>query len=256
MAEELIGKTILVTGAGDGIGRVAALTFAQEGANVILLGRTRSKLEAVNDEIRATTPTDPTIVPFDLVNLDEANRIEFQESFEKQFERLDGLLHNASILGPKVPIEYYPASSWAEVMQVNVTAPFLLTQALIPLLKKPENASIVFTSSGVGLRGRAYWGAYAVSKFATEGTMEVLADELTSTSGIRVNSLNPGGTRTSMRAAAYPAEDPATLPAPIDHMPLYVYLMSDSSIGVTGRKFDPKSWHSEISRSNSDQDRV
>ena len=235
-------KIIVVTGAGDGIGKAASLTYAKEGADVVLVGRTRSKLERVNDEIRRTTQTDPTIVPFDLKNLDDTTANEFRARFEDQFERIDGLLHNASVLGPKVPIETYPTDAWLDVMQVNVTAPFLLTKALLPLLKKPTYASIVFTSSGVGLKGRAYWGAYAVSKFATEGMTEVLADELADTTGIRVNSLNPGGTRTSMRASAFPAEDPMSLPTPEDHMPLYVYLMSDESIGVVGQKFNPSSW--------------
>lgn len=238
----LEGKTILVTGAGDGIGKAAALAYSKAGADIVLLGRTRSKLEEVNDEICTSTKTKPTIVPFDLKDMDESNSAEFQASFTEHFSQLDGLLHNASILGPKVPIEKYPTNAWQDVMQVNVTAPFLLTRALLPLLTVPEHASIIFTSSGVGLKGRAFWGAYAVSKFATEGLMEVLADELDATSGVRVNSLNPGGTRTTMRATAYPAEDPMSLPRPEDHMPLYIYLMSDKSIGISGRKFDPKTW--------------
>ena len=242
LARVLEGKTIVVTGAGDGIGKAAALAYSKAGADIVLLGRTRSKLEEVNDEICTSTTTKPTIVPFDLKDMDESNSAEFQASFIEHFSQLDGLLHNASILGPKVPIEKYPTDDWQDVMQVNVTAPFLLTRALLPLLTVPKHASIIFTSSGVGLKGRAFWGAYAVSKFATEGLMEVLADELDSTSGVRVNSLNPGGTRTAMRATAYPAEDPMSLPRPEDHMPLYIYLMSDESIGVSGRKFDPKTW--------------
>lgn len=238
----LEGKTIVVTGAGDGIGRAAALAYSKSGADVVLLGRTRTKLEEVSDEICGSTTTKPTIVPFDLKNMDESNCAEFRDSFSEHFDQLDGLLHNASILGPKVPLEKYPTEAWHDVMQVNVTAAFLLTRALLPLLAKPKHASIIFTSSGVGLRGRAFWGAYAISKFATEGMMEVLADELDSTSGVRVNSLNPGGTRTSMRASAFPAEDPLSLPQPEEHMPLYVYLMSDESIGVSGQKFDPKTW--------------
>lgn len=234
----LEGRTILVTGAGDGIGKAAAISYALHGAQVLLLGRTQEKLESVSDEIKTQTPTDPIIVPLDLAVLNEESAHELTHGIQNECGRLDGVLHNASLLGPKVPIEHYPARDWAALMQVNVNAQYLLTRELIPLLRISDDASVIFTSSGVGRKGRAYWGAYAVTKFATEGLMEVLADELSETTNIRVNSLNPGGTRTAMRAAAYPAEDPLTLPKPEDHMPLYLYLMGPDSMGVTGRKWD------------------
>lgn len=237
----LVGRTILVTGASDGIGRVASITYAHHGADVLLLGRDRMKLEAVNDEITSTTATSPLIVPFDLAKLHAQSEGELIEYLRSAIDRLDGILHNASLLGPKVPMAHYPSSEWERVMHVNVTAAFLLTKALLPALERSSDASLVFTSSGVGRKGRAYWGAYAVSKFATEGMMEVLADELSDTN-IRVNSLNPGRTRTAMRAAAYPAEDPMTLPTPQKHMPLYLYLMGPDSKGVRGQKFDASSW--------------
>ena len=207
----LTGRTILVTGASDGIGKVAAIEYAHHGADVLLLGRDRKKLELVNDEITSTTDTKPLIIPFDLAKLHAQSEAELTESIQDSIEQLDGILHNASLLGPKVPIAHYPSHEWETVMHVNVSAAFLLTKALLPTLERSPDASVIFTSSGVGRKGRAYWGAYAVSKFATEGMMEVLADELSDTN-IRVNSLNPGGTRTAMRAAAYPAEDPMTLP--------------------------------------------
>ena len=231
-------RTILVTGAGDGIGRAAAIAYAEHGAQVLLLGRTQEKLETVSDTIKTQTDTDPIIVPLDLAVLDEESAHELTHGIAADCGRLDGVLHNASLLGPKLPIEHYPAHEWSKLMQVNVHAQFLLTRELIPLLKASEDASMIFTSSGVGRTGRAYWGAYAVTKFATEGLMEVLADELSGTTQIRVNSLNPGGTRTTMRAVAYPAEDPLTLPTPENHMPLYLYLMGPDSKGVTGRKWD------------------
>ena len=240
-ANLLRNRVIAVTGAGDGIGRIAARTFASFGADVLLLGRTRQKLEKVSDEIRTATETNPLIVPLDLLTLEGADVAGIQGSLAAEYAEVHGLLHNASILGPKVPIEHYPTEDWSKVMKVNLDAQFLLTQAFLPFLKRAQDASIVVTSSGVGRRGRAFWGAYAVSKFATEGFMEVLADEL-EVDGIRVNSLNPGGTRTSMRAAAFPAEDPATLPLPEAHMPLYLYLMGPDSRGVTGRKFDASTW--------------
>lgn len=237
----LAGRTILVTGASDGIGRVAAITYAEHGANILLLGRDRKKLESVNDEITSTTDTSPLIVPFDLAKLHAKSEAELTESLQDAIDRLDGILHNASLLGPKVPVAHYPSNEWETVMHVNVTAAFLITKALFPALEQSSDASVIFTSSGVGRKGRAYWGAYAVSKFATEGMMEVLADEVSDTN-VRVNSLNPGGTRTSMRAAAYPAEDPMSLPTPQEHMPLYLYLMGPDSRGINGQKFDASSW--------------
>ena len=238
----LAGRTVLVTGAGDGIGRVAAMTYADHGANVVLLGRTRAKLDAVFDAITASGKTKPLLVPADLLQVDEAAAEALAQGIRDEYGRLDGLLHNASLLGPRTTLVHYPVPAWLDVMQANVTAGFLLTRALLPLLHKAGDASIIFTSSGVGRRGRAHWGAYAVSKFATEGMMETLADEVAETGRIRVNSLNPGATRTAMRAAAYPAEDPATLPTAEQHMALYLYLMGPDSRGVNGQRFDAATW--------------
>ena len=235
-------RVVLVTGAGDGIGRVAALAYARHGADVVLLGRTRTKLEAVFDAVCAETGTRPVIAPADLARFDEAAAENLAQAIRDDYGRLDGILHNASMLGPRVPVAHYPADAWAEVMQVNAMAPVLLTRALLPLLEAAPDASIVFTSSGVGRIGRAYWGAYAVSKFATEGLSQTLADELENTGRVRVNALNPGGTRTAMRAAAYPAEDPMTLPEPEEHMDLYLWLMGPDSVGVTGRSIDAPAW--------------
>jgi len=231
-------KTIVVTGAGDGIGRAAALRYAQYGATVILLGRTLSKLEAVYNEIEAAGGPQPSIIELDLATAAEANYQTLASGLAAEFPHLDGLLHNASILGDRRPIESASYASWQEVMRVNVNAQFLLTRYLLPQLQAAPAASIVFTSSGVGRTGRAYWGAYAVSKFATEGFMQVLADELKNTSKVRVNSLNPGATNTSMRRTAYPAETPTDNPAPQDIMAAYLFLMGDDSAGVTGKAFN------------------
>ncbi len=233
----LAGKTILVTGAGDGIGRAAALTYAGHGATVVLLGRTESKLEAVYDEIEQAGGAQPALVPIDLASAEEASYLKLAEHLAEEFGHLDGLLHNASVLGERRPIESAGYAAWQEVMQVNVNAQFIMTRYLLPLLQAAPDASIIFTSSSVGRRGRAYWGAYAVSKFATEGLMQVLADELENTSRIRVNSLNPGATNTAMRRAAYPAEEPTANPSPAKIMPTYLYLMGADSAGVTGQAF-------------------
>jgi NAD(P)-dependent dehydrogenase (short-subunit alcohol dehydrogenase family) len=236
----LTNKTILVTGAGEGIGRAAALAYAAHGATVILLGRTESKLEQVYDEIEAAGGPKPALVALDLASAEEENITTLAEGLAGEFPHLDGLLHNAGILGERRPIESAGYKAWLEVMQVNVNAQFLLTRHLLPLLQAAPAASIVFTSSGVGRKGRAYWGAYAVSKFATEGFMQVLADELENTSNVRVNSLNPGATNTAMRRSAYPGERPTDNPAPEDIMATYLYLMGDDSRGVSGQAFNAR----------------
>jgi NAD(P)-dependent dehydrogenase (short-subunit alcohol dehydrogenase family) len=230
----LDGRNILVTGAGDGIGKVASLTFAAHGATVILLGRTNSKLEAVYDEIEQAGHPLPIIVELDMLTANRPDYLALRDNIESELGCLHGLLHNAGILGERTPIQNADPQKWLDVMQVNVNAQLLLTQAMLPVLLAAEHASIVFTSSGVGRKGRAYWGAYGVSKFATEGLMQTLADELENTSHVRVNSLNPGSTRTAMRATAYPSEDPGTLPTAEDIMPAYLYLMGDDSLGVNG----------------------
>lgn len=230
-------KIIVVTGAGDGIGRTAALTFAAHGATVILLGRTIAKLEKVYDEITKNNFPQPAIYPINFVGAKEEDYNALAISIDKEFGRLDGILHNASELGPRSALTQYPADVWQQILQVNLTAPFLLSKALIPILEKAQHGSMIFTGSGVGFEGRAYWGAYAVSKAGTENLMQIFANELSEISNIRVNSINPGATRTKMRASAYPAEDPRALKTPEDHMPVYLYLMGDDSIGVNKQQF-------------------
>ncbi|MEK7990577.1 MAG: YciK family oxidoreductase [Thiotrichaceae bacterium] len=233
-------KVILVTGAGAGIGRAAAKSFAEHGAVVVLLGRTIKKLEAVYDEIEKAGSPQPAIYPMNLEGASPKDYEDLADTLEKEFGRLDGLLHNASLLGVLTPIEQYDVNLWHQVMQVNLNAPFMLTQACLPLLKKSDKGSIVFTSSGVGRKARAYWGAYAVSKFGNEGLMQVLADELENTH-IRVNSINPGKTRTTMRAAAYPAENPNTLKTPEEIMSMYLYLFGEDSNKINGQALDAQS---------------
>lgn len=232
------GRIIMVTGAGDGIGRAAALALGKAGATVILLGRTQEKLEQVYDQILAEGGAKPAMVPANLEVTTAANFEELAGLLMDEFGHLDGLLHNASVLGDLTPLDTYGYGTWDTVMQVNVNAAFYLTRALLPLLRAADHASVVFTSSSVGRQGRAFWGAYAVSKFATEGLMQVLADELENTTKVRVNSLNPGGTRTRMRALAYPGEDPQTLRTPEQILPVYMYLLGAASVGITGQAFD------------------
>ncbi|MCB1694441.1 MAG: YciK family oxidoreductase [Pseudomonadales bacterium] len=232
-------RVILVTGAGDGIGRTAAKSYARHGATVILLGRTVSKLESLYDEIVESGGPEPGIAPMDLVQTSAAPMLELADVINDRYGRLDGLLHNAAILGKLMPFETYDPNEWMQVMQVNLNSVFLLTRVMIATLRKSPDARIIFTSSGVGAKPRAYWGAYSVSKYAMEGLAKLLALEMANTSSIRVNILNPGGTRTRMRAAAFPQEDPLTLKTPAELMPLYLYLMGPDSKGEQGKTFNP-----------------
>ncbi len=237
-ADLLKGKVVLVTGAGDGIGRAAAEAYAKYGATVILLGKTTAKLEKVYDAIVEAGGATPAIYPMNLEGASPADYEDLANVLNKEFGKLDGLLQNAGILGTLSPIENQSIETWYKVQQINVNATFMLTQACLPILKKAPSASIIFTSSGVGRKGRAYWGAYAVSKFATEGFMEILADELETNTKVRSNCINPGACRTAMRAAAYPGEDASTLPAPTEIMPLYLYLMGNDSSEISGQSLD------------------
>ena len=233
----LEGKVILVTGAGDGIGKQAALTYATHGAEVILLGRTVKKLEAVYDEIIKQGGKEPAIIPLDMKGATVKNYQDMAATIESEFGKLDGLLNNVSILNSLNPIDHIYEDAFDKVMQVNLKATLFLTQSLLPVLKKAKNASVIFTSSSVGRKGRAFWGEYAISKFATEGLMQTMADEFGHTS-IRTNCINPGATKTKMRAKAYPSEDVTKLKTPEQIMPTYLYLMADDSIGVNGESLD------------------
>ena len=231
----LINKVILVTGAGDGIGAVAAKTFAEHGATVILLGKTIPKLEKVYDDIVNAGFPQPAIIPLDLETATTEQYAEMANMLEKEFGHLDGVLHNAAMFGGLIPISQFDLPQWEKIIKINLQAPFLLSKALIPLLNKSESASMVFTSSGVAHQGRAYWGAYGVTKAAQDNLMGILADELEVNTPIRVNSIDPGRVRTRMRALAYPGEDPNTIPKPEDIMDAYLYLMSSDSKDVNGK---------------------
>ncbi len=231
-------RNILITGAGDGIGKIIAQTYAKYGANVILLGRTESKLKSVYQKIKSLDYPTPTIIPMNLENNDYKDYQSIATNIEKELGSLHGLVHNAGLLGTLCSIEQYDPDLWEQVMHVNVKAQFLLTKALLPVLRKADTGSIIFTTSSVGNKGRASWGAYSVSKFATEGLMQVLANEEENSSSLRINAINPGRTRTSMRATAYPAEDPMTLLTPEDIMPIYLYLMGKDSRSINGQRFN------------------
>ena len=236
-AGEMRGRVVMVTGAGSGIGRAVALALATAGAEVILLGRTVRKLEAVHAEIQKLGAPEASIVPLDLERALAADYEAVANAVEQRYGRLDGLLHNAALLGTLTPIEQYDVPTFMRVMHVNVTAEFVLTRQLLPLLRASKDAAVLFTSSAVGNRGRAYWGAYSISKFAVEGFAQVLAQELESTSTVRVNIIDPGKVRTPMRRAAYPSEALESLPTAESLTAPYLALLGPASQGVTGKRF-------------------
>lgn len=233
--ELLAGRVILISGAGDGLGRCAALAYARHGATTILLGRTQKKLEAVYDEIVALGLAEPLLMPLDLATAGLPQYEQIAAAIERQFGRVDGLLHSAATLGTLTPLAMYDAQTWSQVMQVNLHAAWLLTRACLPVLEKAAAASVIFTTSEVARHGRAYWGAYAAAGAALENLVQVWTDELSANSPVRMNTLDPGTIRTALRARAYPGENPLNLPTPESVMPLYLYLMGVDSKEIRGQ---------------------
>jgi NAD(P)-dependent dehydrogenase (short-subunit alcohol dehydrogenase family) len=238
MSSELEGRVIAITGSTGGLGRAIALGAARAGAELILIGRNVQKLQALHAEIGQIAPERALMAPFDMELAVARDYDNLADAVAGRYGRLDGLVHCAAQLGTLTPIEQYDVPTWSRVMHVNVTAAFALTQVLLPSLRKSSDASIVFTSSSVGHKGRAYWGAYAVSKFAIEGLMQVLSEELAGTTHIRVNSLNPGALRTAMRRQAYPYENPQLLPLPETVVDQYLRLLGPRGAGITGQALE------------------
>ena len=232
---ELNGKVILVTGANKGFGLAISMDLAKAGATVIMLGRDLSSLEYAYDAVVDAGYKEPILYPLDLEGASPENYQELQDNIIEKFNRLDGLIHNAAILGTQMPIDQYDIKLWYSTLQINLSAPFMLTQFLIPALKKSDDARILFLSSSVGRKARAYWGAYSVSKFGLEGLAMTLSEELEKTK-IKVNTINPGKMRTEMRRTAYPAEDASNLPKPEEKSSVIVYLLSKEAERINGEQ--------------------
>jgi NAD(P)-dependent dehydrogenase (short-subunit alcohol dehydrogenase family) len=230
----LSGRVILVTGATSGLGKALALDAARAGATLILSGRNPAKLERLYDEIEALGAPRPAIATLDLANATAVEYDALARTIESEFGQLDGLVHTAGLLGDRTPLAQYDVPTWCRVLHVNLTAPFILTQVLLPALRKSADASVIFVSSGVVHNSRPFWGAYAVSKTALESVRSMLSQELEGLCKIRVNSINPGRMRTPMRAAAYPAEDPNTVPAPASVTGAFLYVLSAQGRTVDG----------------------
>ena len=234
-------RVVLVTGAGDGIGKAAAMTYAEYGATVVLLDRVEARIESVYDAIESNGWPTPALFPMDLATATAEAYVGLAAALSQEFGRLDGLLNNAAILGSLTPLNLYDDKLWQKVMQVNLRAPYELTRACLGLLNESSDASIIFTSADVGRRGRAYWGAYGIAAFATEGMAQIWSEELDGDTQIRVNTINPGPVSTSLRAKAYPGENPKNIAEAEDIMPAYLYLMGPDSKGMTGQSVDAQS---------------
>ena len=232
---ELEGKVILVTGANRGFGLAITMDLAKAGATVIMLGRDLGSLEYAYDAVVDAGYKEPILYPLDLEGATPENYQELQDNILDKFKKLDGLIHNAAILGTQMPIDQYDIKLWYSTLQINLSAPFMLTQFLIPALMKSDDARILFLSSTVGRKARAYWGAYSVSKFGIEGFAKTLSEELEKTQ-ITVNTINPGKIRTEMRRTAYPAEDASTVPRPEEKSSVIVYLLSNEGSKINGEQ--------------------
>tara|TARA_B100000767_G_scaffold81110_1_gene77904 strand:+ start:3169 stop:3918 length:750 start_codon:yes stop_codon:yes gene_type:complete len=225
----LVNKNILVTGASQGIGKEVALELSNYGANIILLGRNEDALDSLYDEIQEKYNTKPMILKCDLNLLNENKSQEIANIISEDFECLDGIIHNAAMLGKMSSINDYDLDTWQKVLNTNVTSSYLLTKYLSPMMFESGNPRIIFTSSGVAIKGRAFWGAYAVSKSAVKSLSEILQEELEPISKIKVFNFDPGATRTAMRAFAYPAENPNDLKKAISLLKYYLWMFSEES---------------------------
>ncbi len=233
--ESFSGRVILITGATGGIGNALARACASNGASVILLDKDVPALERLYDKIIASGGTHPAIYPLDLEGATPQHYQELSATLEKEFGKLDGLVHCAAQIGALMPLQNFDAKLWHTLMQVNLNGPFLLTQACLPLLYKAPTASVIFSTAKMGRQGKAYWGAFAVANAAVENLVQTLADEVEANTSIRVNSIDPGEVRSRWFTLAYPGRDPNTVPAPESILPTYLYLLSESSREVRGQ---------------------
>jgi len=236
--KKLLGKVALITGGSRGIGRAIAAAYVDQGAQVFICGRDPTEIDRAVAEIRQSGSAIAG-APGDIGNAADVQRI--VAAAVAKFAAIDILVNNAGILGPRVAIADYPISEWEEVLRINLNGLFFITHEVLPVMLARQRGSIINLTSGVGRFGKARWGAYAVSKAGLEGFTQVLADEVKA-SGIRVNSVNPAPTRTGMRAAAYPQEDPSKLPTAESILPIFIYLASDESRRVTSQALNARDW--------------
>ena len=223
------GKNILITGASKGIGRAVSKELSRLGANIILLAKNETLLDSIYDEIIETSNTTPCIIKCDLSDLDEIKSQEIVNIISQDYKSLDCIIHNAATIEKMSNIEDFDLKSWERILKINLTSSFLLTKFLLPLMKSTKNPRLIFTSSGVAFEGKAYWGAYSVSKGGSKVLSEILSDELEHIENFKVFNFNPMATRTDMRAMAFPAEDPHQLKSVNKLIPYYKWMISEMS---------------------------
>ncbi len=233
--DALQDRVILVTGAAQGLGRATALACARAGATVIIVDKQLKALESLYDEIVATGAPEPVIHPMNFEGVGLAEFLELATAIDQHFRRLDGLVHNAALLGGLSPMTQYEPELWARVLHTNVNTPFLLNQVCLPLMQRSDSARLIFVSDTVGRQGKAFWGAYGASKAAVENMMETLALEL-GKGPIRVLSVDPGPMATALRRKAFPAEDEHSLPTPERAADYLVHLLGPAGDSLHGRK--------------------
>ena len=228
-------KNILITGASNGIGKSLSENLSKYGANVIMLSRNENALDAVYDSLKKIYKTDPCILKCDLENIDDEKSQEIANIISKNYQNLDSIIHNAAILEKMSDIESFDLQTWDKVMRVNLTSSFILSKYLIPLMKSSTTPRIIFTTSSVGKKGKAFWGAYSVSKAGVNALSDILSDELESISNIKIFNFDPKATQTNMRAMAYPAEDPSTIKNPDQLINYYLWMLSEKSSSAIER---------------------
>jgi NAD(P)-dependent dehydrogenase (short-subunit alcohol dehydrogenase family) len=233
--QHLKDRVIIVTGAGQGLGQIAAIAFAKQGATVILIGRTQAKLESTYDAIQAQGLPEALIFPMDLNKASEDDFKAMAEGIYQQLGRLDGVLHNATDFNNLCPLEIQTVEQFEEMFRVNTIAPFALTKACLLLLDHAAQASVIFTSNSSAQSPKAYWGSHGITKAATDFMMQLWSQELENRPNIRFNSIVPGALQSPQRKKTHPGEVHNQLPSLESAMPLYLYLMGDDSIGVTGK---------------------
>ena len=236
--DELAGRVVLITGATGGLGRETARAMARSGAELVLLGRNIARLEKLCDEIDEGGAGRAALYPMNFAGAQPDDYMELAAKIGSEYGRLDGLLHGAAVLGGLTALARYPLERWAEVLQVNLNACFLLTRACLPLLERAPDSVIAFFGDEQARRGSAYWGAYSVSKVAIEALSRILADEFECNSNTRVHCLEPGPMRTALRALAYPAESPERTSAAAERAPALVFLFGPRSRSLGSGTFD------------------
>ncbi len=230
-------RVILVTGAGQGIGKTVALSYAKHGATVLLLGRNQKRLDAVYDEIVNAGYAEPMALKLDLAQTSDEEFKAMAEAVFAQLGRLDGILHNAARFEGLVPIASQTLDQWLGTLRVNLAAPVALTRACLPLLTRASDSAVVFTSETHGHVPTAYWGAFAVSKAGIESMVKIWSEELTPHPQLRMNVIVPGPVRSPQRLMSHPAENREQLPTMESLMPLYLYLMGPESRDENGKVF-------------------